>query len=218
MNDMRFLRQQDVVDAEKLANLQVTLIGLGSIGSVTGLYLAKMGVCKLTCFDADVVDIHNLSNQAYGMSDVGLLKADAFSILVENQTGVLPNTIGMQFDGRQLSGVVISAVDSMESRKAIWKRIRDQASVQLYIDSRMALDTMDIYIVRPQVKADRVSYSQTLVSDDQTLQEPCTARTICYTPLMAASIICSLVKRYVNEEQLPHRVILDLATWTLITN
>ncbi|MBK8129530.1 MAG: ThiF family adenylyltransferase [bacterium] len=56
MNDMRFLRQQDVVDAEKLANLQVTLIGLGSIGSVTGLYLAKMGVCKLTCFDADVVE------------------------------------------------------------------------------------------------------------------------------------------------------------------
>ncbi len=32
MNDMRFLRQQDVVDVEKLANLSVTLIGLGSIG------------------------------------------------------------------------------------------------------------------------------------------------------------------------------------------
>jgi len=217
MNDMRFLRQQDVVDADKMANLKVTLIGLGSIGSVTGLYLAKMGVCKLTCFDADIVDEHNVSNQAYGMSDVGLLKVDAFANLVELQTGVLPNTIGMQFDGRQLSGVVISAVDSMESRKAIWKRIRDQASVQLYIDSRMALDTMDIHIVRPQVKADRVSYSQTLVSDNQTLQEPCTARTVCYTPLIAASIICSLVKRYVNNEQLPHRVILDLATWTLIT-
>jgi tRNA A37 threonylcarbamoyladenosine dehydratase len=42
-----------------------------------------MGVCKLTCFDADVVDVHNVSNQAYGISDVGLLKADAFSNLVE---------------------------------------------------------------------------------------------------------------------------------------
>jgi molybdopterin/thiamine biosynthesis adenylyltransferase len=30
-----------------------------------------MGVVKLTCFDADVVDEHNVSNQAYGMSDVG---------------------------------------------------------------------------------------------------------------------------------------------------
>ncbi|MBL0061249.1 MAG: ThiF family adenylyltransferase [bacterium] len=110
MNDMRFLRQKDVVDTEKLANLQVTLIGLGSIGSVTGLYLAKMGVVKLTTFDSDIVDVHNVSNQAYGMSDVGLLKTDAFATLVENQTGVLPNTVGLQYDGRQLSGVVISAL------------------------------------------------------------------------------------------------------------
>jgi len=218
MNDMRFLRQQDVVDAEKLANLQVTLIGLGSIGSVTGLYLCKMGVCKLTCFDADVVDIHNVSNQAYGMSNVGLQKADAFSILVENQTGVMPNAIGRQYDGRQLSGVVISAIDSMKSRETIWKAIRDQPQVQLYIDARMGLETLVVHTVRPQIREDRVRYSQTIVPDDHALQEPCTARTICYTPLMAGSIICSLVKRYVNNEQLPHRVILDLATWTLITN
>ncbi len=218
MNDMRFLRQQDVVDAEKLANLQVTLIGLGSIGSVTGLYLAKMGVCKLTCFDADIVDTHNVSNQAYGTSDVGLLKADAFSILVENQTGVLPNTIGMQYDGRQQSGVVISAVDSMKSRETIWKSIREQQNVQLYVDARMGLETLIVSAVRPHIKAERVEYTRTIVPDDQSLQEPCTARTICYTPLMAASVVCSLVKRFVCEEQLPHRVILDLATWTLITN
>ncbi|MBK6912106.1 MAG: ThiF family adenylyltransferase [bacterium] len=217
MTDPRFLRQQDVVDAEKLANLQVTLIGLGSIGSVTGLYLAKMGVVNLTTFDADVVDIHNVSNQAYGMSDVGLLKADAFSILVESQTGLLPNTICTQYDGRQLSGVVISAVDSMKSRETIWKSIREQPNVQLYIDARMGLETMVVHTVRPPIKSDRVAYTSSLVPDDQALQEPCTARTICYTPLMAASVVCNLVKRFVNEEQLPHRVILDLATWTLIT-
>jgi len=217
MNDMRFLRQQDVVNAEKLANLQVTLIGLGSIGSVTGLYLAKMGVCKLTCFDADVVDIHNVSNQAYGMSDVGLLKADAFSILVENQTGVLPNTIGLQYDGRQLSGVVISAVDSMKSRETIWKSIRDQPNVQLYLDARMGLETLIVHAVRPQIKADRVVYTSSIVPDDQALQEPCTARTICYTPLMAASVICSLVKRYACDEMVPARIVLDLTTFTMMS-
>jgi molybdopterin/thiamine biosynthesis adenylyltransferase len=216
MNDMRFLRQQDVVDAEKLANLQVTLIGLGSIGSVTGLYLAKMGVCNLTCFDADLVDTHNVANQAYGMSDVGLLKADAFANLVELQTGVLPNTIGMQFDGRQLSGVVISAVDSMKSRETIWRHIREQPNVELYLDARMGLETLIVHAVRPQIKADRVEYTRSLVPDDQALQEPCTARTICYTPLMAGSIVCSLVKRYVCDESVPARIVLDLATLTLL--
>jgi len=218
MNDMRFLRQQDVVDAEKLANLHVTLIGLGSIGSVTGLYLAKMGVVNLTTFDADVVDIHNVSNQAYGMSDIGLLKADAFSTLVGNLTGLLPNTICMQYDGRQLSGIVISAVDSMKSRETIWKSIRDQAGVQLYIDARMGLETLIVHTVRPQIREDRVRYSQTIVPDDQAFQEPCTARTICYTPLMAASVVCNLVKRFANQESLPKKIVLDLATLTLLAD
>jgi hypothetical protein len=102
------------------------------------------------------VDEHNVSNQAYGMSDVGLLKADAFSIHVENQTGVLPTPLELQYDGPLIGRRHISAVDSMASRLAIWKAIREQAGVQLYIDSRMALNTMDIHIVRPQVKADRI--------------------------------------------------------------
>ncbi len=216
MTDPRYLRQQDVVDAGRLSNLPVTLIGLGSIGSVTGLYLARMGVCKLTCFDADVVDIHNVSNQAYGMSDVGLLKANAFSVLVENQTGVMPNCIGMQYDGRQLSGVVISAVDSMKSREIIWKAIRDQTGVQLYVDARMGLETLVVYSVRPQIREDRVRYSQMIIPDDRAFQEPCTARSICYTPLMAASVVCNLVKRLLNSETLPNKVVLDLATYTLI--
>jgi len=217
MNDIRFLRQQDVVDAEKLANLQVTLIGLGSIGSVTGLYLAKMGVCKLTAFDADVVDIHNVSNQAYGMSDIGLLKVDAFRMEIENQTGGEVNTIGLRYDGRELSGVVISAVDSMKSRETIWKSIRDQPQVQLYLDARMGLETLIVHAVRPQFKAERVEYTRTIVPDDQALQEPCTARTICYTPLMAASVICSLVKRYVCDEMIPARIVLDLTTFTMMS-
>ena len=217
MNDMRFLRQQDVVDADKLANLKVTLIGLGSIGSVTGLYLAKMGVVKLTTFDSDIVDVHNVSNQAYGMSDVGLLKADAFATLVENQTSVMPNTIGMQYDGRQLSGIVISAVDSMKSRETIWRHLREQPSVQLYLDARMGLETLIVHAVRPQIKAERVEYTRSIVPDDQALQEPCTARTICYTPLMAASVICSLVKRYVCDEMIPVRIVLDLATFTMMS-
>jgi molybdopterin/thiamine biosynthesis adenylyltransferase len=218
MTDLRFLRQQDVIDTDRLANLQVSLIGLGSIGSVTGLYLAKMGVCNLTCFDADIVDIHNVSNQAYSRADVGLLKVDAFSNLLELQVGVLPNTIAKQYDGRALSEVVISAVDSMKSRETIWKSIREKPEVRLYLDARMGLETLMVWAVRPQVREDRVAYSQSLVPDDQAHQDPCTARTVCYTPLMAGSILCSHVKRYINDEPIPRRVILDLATHTMMVD
>ena len=80
----------------------------------------------------------------------------------------------------------------------------------------MGLETLIVHTVNPLLREDRVRYSQSLHSDQNSLQEPCTARTICYTPLMASSIVCNLVKRYVNGESVPGQIILDLATFSLI--
>ncbi len=217
MNDMRFLRQQDVVDAEKLANLQVTLIGLGSIGSVTGLYLCKMGVCKLTAFDADVVEEHNWSNQMYSESDIGLPKVEAFRKLLNSYGSIQPTVHNERFVDQPLTEVVISAVDSMESRKTIWKAVRDNPVVRLYIDARMGLQTLVVWSVKPLVKAEKAAYSRPMCADSFALQERCTARTICFTPLMAASVICRQAKAYLIQEQIPQQVVLDLATYTMMT-
>jgi hypothetical protein len=218
MNEDHFTRQQDVLDASKLSRLGITLIGLGSIGSVTGLALAKMGVVGFTAFDADYVEAHNWSNQLYSDDDIGALKATAFTRLLETYGGQTPNAIAARFDEQELSDVVISAVDSMESRKRIWRAVHAQSDVRLLIDARMGLETLAVYAVRPQIKADRVNYTASLYSDAEALQELCTARSICYTPLMAAAVICNLVRRHVNAEELPFRVVCDLATMTLMTN
>lgn len=215
MND-HFLRQQDVLDAARLNHLGITLIGLGSIGSMTGLALSKMGVVGITAFDADCVEVHNWANQMYCDEDIGRLKAHAFADLVAIYGGHAPNAIATRYVDQPLTELVISAVDSMESRTVIWKSAREKPDVKLLIDARMGLETLVVWTVRPQVREDRVAYSQSLVPDDQALQEPCTARTICYTPLMAASIVCNLVKRFVNDEDMPRRIVLDLATFTLM--
>jgi hypothetical protein len=102
------------------------------------------------------------------------------------------------------------------SRKAIWKSVRINPNVQLYLDARMGLETLAVYAVRPQLRDSRQDYVKTLHNDANSLQEPCTARTICYTPLMASSILCSQVKRYVNDEGIPRSIILDLVTLTLM--
>jgi hypothetical protein len=110
----------------------------------------------------------------------------------------------------------IQNVDSMESRKVIWKSVRKQPEVRLYLDARMGLETLVVYAVRPQAKEHRVNYAKSLCSDSEALQESCTARSVCYTPLMASAVLCNLVKRYVNDEVIPSRVVLDLATWSVI--
>lgn len=216
-DNRRFLRQQDVVDTKILRNLRVTLIGAGAIGSTTALWLAKMGVRKLTIFDHDIVEDHNQSNQLYQGIDVGVHKAVALQEIILMFEGFQVEVFTERYTEQSLTEVVISGVDSMAARKAIWKSVRAKQGIKLYIDARMGLKTLMVHAVDPTYKEERIAYSETLYSDEQALQEPCTARTICYTPLMAASIVCNLVKRYACQQSLPRQVTLDLATFTILT-
>jgi len=152
----------------------------------------------------------------YREADIGRPKCEALEDVMEAFCGYTPRIILHPYSDQPLSEFVISAVDSMQSRKTIWKSVRHQQQVQLYLDARMGLETLIVHTIRPQVREDRIRYSQTLHSDQNALQEPCTARTICYTPLMEASVICNLVKRYVNNEVVPSQIVLDLATMTMM--
>jgi hypothetical protein len=217
MNEDHFLRQQDAVNMRQLTSLDITIIGAGAIGSTTCVYLGKMGACGLQVWDADRVEPHNWSNQLYRDEDIGKLKAAALVEVMEQFGGHTPNAVAQRYVDQDLSEVVISAVDSMSSRSSIWKSVREKPEVKLYLDARMGLETLVIHAVRPQIREDRVNYTQTLCSDTEALQEPCTARSICYTPLMASSILCNFVKRYANNELIPGRLILDLTTFTIMT-
>jgi len=214
--DTRFLRQQDAVNMKRLTQLGITVIGAGAIGSTTCVWLGKMGACGLRVWDADHVQSHNWSNQMFRDDDIGRLKVDALGDIMESFGGHTPNTCAAEYVDQPLSEIVISGVDSMKSRKTIWRAVRESSNVRMYLDARMGLETFAVYAVRPQVKQDRVSYVKSLCSDAEALQEPCTARSVCYTPLMASAVLCNLIKRYVNDEVIPSRVVLDFATWSVV--
>jgi len=76
-NNLHFLRQQDVVNMQHLSQLPVTLIGAGSIGSTTALWLGKMGIQDIRIFDDDIVQEHNWSNQMFRETDIGKPKGEA---------------------------------------------------------------------------------------------------------------------------------------------
>jgi len=216
-DDLHFLRQQDVIDAKVLSNLRVTMIGAGAIGSTTALWLVKMGIRKLSIFDPDIVEQHNQPNQLYQGADIGFHKVSALQEIILMFEGFQVEVIAEHYTEQSLTEIVISGVDSMASRMAIWKSVRSKKDVNLYIDARMGLETLVVHAVYPSDREQRIAYSKTLYSDEQALQEPCTARTICYTPLMASAVVCNLVKRYACKQTLPQQVTLDLATFTILT-
>jgi sulfur carrier protein ThiS adenylyltransferase len=48
----RFVRQEDLVPAERLRDLRVSVIGVGAIGRQVALQLAAMGVSKVKLTDS----------------------------------------------------------------------------------------------------------------------------------------------------------------------
>ncbi len=52
----RYTRQRDIIPADRLADLMVTVIGVGAVGRQVALQLAAIGVRRLQLVDFDRVE------------------------------------------------------------------------------------------------------------------------------------------------------------------
>lgn len=73
-----FLRHAGWVGPEDL-NDTLTIIGCGAVGSNLALIAAKMGFHEFDLWDADIVEPHNLANQAYDVEHIGMKKVAALA-------------------------------------------------------------------------------------------------------------------------------------------
>lgn len=83
MWDALCIRHSEEVQ-NKLAQARVAVAGLGGLGSMIAVCLARAGVGHLLLVDFDRVDLTNLNRQQYAMRHVGMPKAQAMKqILAE---------------------------------------------------------------------------------------------------------------------------------------
>ena len=214
----RFLRQQDICSVQALQDLHVTMIGCGAVGSFTALALAKMGVGSMVLYDPDTVEVHNLPVQMFTNMDIGRPKVEALADQLRAMTECRVTAIPEAHDGQQLSGVVISAVDSMTARRHIWRRVRGRREVDLYLDSRMGAMVGAVYMVHPGSPIEEQAYRRTLHSQQEALQEPCTARSVIFTVLGISSIVAGIVRNHVVGETVPREIVQDYRLGALLVD
>ena len=214
----RYIRQQELVDQEKLSCLTVTLIGCGAVGSFTALSLCKMGIRDIALVDPDTVSIENLPNQFYREEDLGKKKALACGeILHQFDSEIQVNILTRPFIKQKLeTEIVISSVDSMDVRKRIWESVRSHRKTRLLIDPRMAAHVIQVYSAIPGDPTSCKAYESTLIAENQALRDRCTARSIIYTVLPLAALICRQVASFANEQWLEPALTLDMKTLTLL--
>jgi len=216
----RYIRQQELVDQERLANLKVTIIGCGAVGSFTALSLCKMGVKHLTLIDPDTVNIENLPNQFFRECDLGKKKVNACAEMLQQfDERVQVSTLARPFIKQKLEAdIVISSVDSMDVRKRIWASIVSHKKVRLLIDPRMAAQVIQVYTASPGDPSSLKAYEASLVDETEAIQDRCTARSIIYAVLPIAAVICRHVAAFANGEWVEPAITIDLKTLTMLKN
>jgi molybdopterin/thiamine biosynthesis adenylyltransferase len=213
-----YWRQLDFVSPSDL-DLEVSLIGLGGLGSPIALALVKMGCPRLTVYDADRVEPHNLPNQLYRLVDVERPKADALGAFLREFAPADIRVVNEMVVDRSFSGIVISAVDSMAARRSIWENcIRYRASVALYVDARMGGEVGRVLTVSPVNPRSVEAYEAALFSDAEGVEDPCTAQATIYGTFGVAAFVANQVKRFVRGEPLFFDHIIDFSTSTLLTD
>jgi sulfur carrier protein ThiS adenylyltransferase len=206
----QYQRQADFLP-EKLREIGITIIGTGSVGSFTTLGLAKMGFRHLKVFDADRVELHNISNQFFRLRDIGKEKVVALSEMIAEMEEIKIDAQKTMYGSQPvLPGIVISAVDSFEARRKIWASLKLKPAVDLYIDTRMGMLGSQVFTVHPRKPDEVEQYERSLVYQDQDDDDPCTARAILFTIFWIAAVAGRLVTAHVREEEVPRELFMDI--------
>lgn len=121
---------------------RIHIIGCGSVGSTIAENLARCGVTKMTLWDFDKVESHNIVNQMFRQQDVGKLKVEALKEILTDINPDIKDSIELKPDGWQgktLSGYVFLAVDSIELRREIVEKHMDNPYIKAMFDVRTML-------------------------------------------------------------------------------
>ncbi len=171
MNNVDITRHVGVFARDAFGKKRIDVIGVGATGSRIVLSLAKLGLENIHVWDFDSVESHNIANQAFNQSHIGMLKVDALAAIVKEATGLKLTTHNERVDGsQQLGDVVFLLTDTMSSRKEIWnKGLRYKIRTKLMIETRMGADTGRCYSINPVKPAHVRGWEQTL-SDNVTAE------------------------------------------------
>jgi molybdopterin/thiamine biosynthesis adenylyltransferase len=213
----KYSRQYDLIPQELLKE-PIHLIGAGGIGSWSALCLTKMGCTNLTVQDMDKVALVNTASQLYGEGDIGKPKVTALAEIINNLSNLQITPLDQKWTPEQVlkAPIVISGLDSMETRRQVWDKVRKNTDIRWYIDGRMQGDLIRIYGVDLTDTEKMAAYEKTLVMGEDSEPVACTSKAVIYNTFICGGVITNLVKKAIRGEVVRFETIVDLVNLMII--
>ena len=192
----RYIRQRDIVPADRLASCTVTVVGVGAIGRQVALQLAAMGASRLQLIDHDVVELVNLSCQGYREAELNQPKVIATAAACRE----LNHAIEVEAQGHRfrrslpVGNILFCCVDSIETRRLIWNTVKQ--GVGLFVDGRMTAEVIRVLVAADCVGRER--YPDTLFDARQAFTGSCTSKSTIFTANIAAGLMLAQFSRWLR--------------------
>ena len=180
------------------------IVGCGSVGSTLAENLARCGVTKMTLYDFDKVEKHNIVNQMFRQQDVGKAKVDALrDILMDINPDMGPDLKlkPKGWSGENMSGYIFLAVDNIELRQQIVKQHWDNPNVKAIFDFRTLLTSAQHYAADwTNVKQRDALFASMNFTHDEAMEEtPVSACGVTLGVATTVRLICAMgVNNYIN--------------------
>ena len=201
-----FQRHNGFVSPEMLTDT-LNIIGVGATGSNVALAAAKMGFTRFRIWDHDLVEAHNLPNQAYDIEHVGLPKVEALKNVLQRfnpEVTVEANQCYFTASehGSDLEGPLVLTVDTMKARKEITACFEGNFMIDTVIESRLGFDFGTVSIIDCTSSDAILEWNNSLMDDDDVPEGPCGFR-ICATMVGIISnfMVQQLCKKYSMEKR-----------------
>lgn len=184
MSSVSFLRHAGWVSPEAFTE-PVNIIGVGATGSHIALLMAKMGAHEFHIWDHDLVEAHNLPNQAYDVQHINMPKVEALKqVLQRFNPAIVVHTHQEYFEAathaKDLRGPLVLTVDTMKARKDIYDAFKLNIDVPIVIETRLGFDYGELYVIDSLSTNQCEAWKSTLFNDEDVPEGPCNLR-ICTT-------------------------------------
>ena len=173
-----FLRQLNIFNPHNFGQRSVSVVGCGATGSYVALLLSQIGIQKVKVWDFDIVEDHNLPNQAFELEHVGKPKVECIKQLIKKKSGYDIEVHNEAVKDQDISATYIFLLtDTMESRKEIFKNCIRMKSLNtdLVIETRMDADNGRVYAFNPNNPAHVKEWEATLYKDEEASESLCGA-------------------------------------------
>lgn len=191
---------------EQIQKKNITLAGVGGIGSYVGFLLGRFKPAFLYLYDDDIVEAANMSGQFYCNSDIGEYKVDALKKMLRdyaNYYNVLANS-ERYTENSTATDIMICGFDNMIARQTVfnnWEKhiaeLSEERKAQcLLIDGRLAAEEFQVLALQGNDERAIREYKEDWLFNDSEAEE-----TICsykQTTFMANMIASTMINIFVN--------------------